>query len=718
MYKKILFLALFPFLLSGFVQPLFAQENIIFGPAVFKRSKGKPITEKITFTSPTSGTDFVMKIHNWDNQGKQRTSSGDVALNGVQIAGPSDFNQSVEWIERTISINATNEISVKLASPPGSFITITIVGQGLGPTVSISASPETIQAGESSTLSWSSSNAETAIIDQGIGDVPVNGSITVSPAQTTIYTITATGPGGTSTDSVTVTVIHPLPAVSISASPDTIQVGESATLSWASSNADSATINNGIGSVPVDGSITVSPAETTTYTITVNGPGGTATDSATVTVIHPPPTVSISANPGTIQIGESSVLSWNSTNADSCVIEPNIGSVGVNGMITISPAETTNYTITATGLGGTATANVTVTVTYPPPTVSISADPETIQAGESSTLTWNSTNADSAVIDQGIGSVAANGSVTVSPTETTTYTITVTGPGGTATASVTVAISPISISITSPNDGDTISRPDTMVQGTIINPFGSEIGVTVNGILAIVYGNQFVAKHVPLEEGENTITAVATDIDGNTATGSVTINAVTTEDYIKIIADTESGISPLETTLNVDGSFSFTESSISHTGPGVVEFLDSTVENEYNVRMTTPGIYFFTAEVTDDQSNTYTDTVAVQVLDQAELDALLRAKWDGMRNALSLNDIDDAIKFFDSSTKDAFRNAFSALSPSQLADIADELDNAQFIKMKRNSVEYDIRVFENDEEYSFYLLFIRGDDGLWKIRSF
>jgi hypothetical protein len=38
--------------------------------------------------------------------------------------------------------------------------------------------------------------------------------------------------------------------------------------------------------------------------------------------------------------------------------------------------------------------------------------------------------------------------------------------------------------------------------------------------------------------------------------------------------------------------------------------------------------------VTDDQSNTYTDTVAVLVLDVAELDALLRAKWEGMKTAL------------------------------------------------------------------------------------
>jgi len=166
----------------------------------------------------------------------------------------------------------------------------------------------------------------------------------------------------------------------------------------------------------------------------------------TINVSGPEPTVSISANPGSIQAGESSTLIWNSTDAESCVIDQGIGSVAVNSGeegLTVSPTETTTYTITATGLGGTATDSVTVTVTYPEPTVNINAWPETIQAGESSTLTWNSTDAESCVIDQGIGSVPLNNGeegLSVSPTETTTYTITATGPGGTATDSVTVTV--------------------------------------------------------------------------------------------------------------------------------------------------------------------------------------------------------------------------------------------------------------------------------------
>jgi len=157
--------------------------------------------------------------------------------------------------------------------------------------------------------------------------------------------------------------------------------------------------------------------------------------------------------------------------------------------------------------------------------------------GRSSTLTWTSTNADTCVIDQGVGSVALNGTASISPKEATTYTITATGPDGTVTDSVTVTVTPqITLTITSPNNGLTINRPDVMVKGTISNAGGNETGITVNGILAIVLGNQFVANHVPLQEGENTITATATDTAGYTASDSVTVNVEASGNYITITA--------------------------------------------------------------------------------------------------------------------------------------------------------------------------------------
>jgi len=79
----------------------------------------------------------------------------------------------------------------------------------------------------------------------------------------------------------------------------------------------------------------------------------------------------------------------------------------------------------------------------PAPTASISVSPTSIQAGQSASLTWQTTNATDVSID-GIGAVQANGSQSVSPTDSTTYHLTAKGAGGTqdATARLTVTQAP------------------------------------------------------------------------------------------------------------------------------------------------------------------------------------------------------------------------------------------------------------------------------------
>jgi peptidoglycan-associated lipoprotein len=79
----------------------------------------------------------------------------------------------------------------------------------------------------------------------------------------------------------------------------------------------------------------------------------------------------------------------------------------------------------------------------PAPTASISVNPNTIQAGQSASLTWETTNATDVSID-GIGAVQPNGSQSVSPSDSTTYHLVAKGSGGTqeATARLTVTQAP------------------------------------------------------------------------------------------------------------------------------------------------------------------------------------------------------------------------------------------------------------------------------------
>ena len=74
------------------------------------------------------------------------------------------------------------------------------------------------------------------------------------------------------------------------------------------------------------------------------------------------------------------------------------------------------------------------------PTVTLQANPTTVNKGESSMLSWNSTDATQLSIDPGVGAVNAQGSTKVSPTDSTTYTITATGPGGSASATAAVSV--------------------------------------------------------------------------------------------------------------------------------------------------------------------------------------------------------------------------------------------------------------------------------------
>ena len=78
------------------------------------------------------------------------------------------------------------------------------------------------------------------------------------------------------------------PTASISVSPDTIQKGQSATLTWQTSNATDVSID-GIGAVQASGSQQVSPSDSTTYHLVAKGAGGSQEASTRLTVTQPPP---------------------------------------------------------------------------------------------------------------------------------------------------------------------------------------------------------------------------------------------------------------------------------------------------------------------------------------------------------------------------------------------------------------------------------------------
>ncbi|WP_051979379.1 galactose oxidase-like domain-containing protein [Edaphobacter aggregans] len=337
-----------------------------------------------------------------------------VPLNGSQTVSPT--------VSTTYRITAHSSTG---ATDWGQVL-VTVTAPG-APTAAISASPASIAAGGSSTLTWTSTNAVSATLNGA--PVAVNGSQTVSPTTTTAYTFIATSSSGaTASKQATVTVgSGGAPTAGIIANPTSIASGGSSTLTWTTSNAVSADLNG--TPVALNGSQTVSPTASTTYRITArNSAGAIDWGQVLVTVTSSGTTAGITANPTSIPSGGSSTLTWTSTNAVSATL--NGASVAVNGSQTVSPTATSTYNFVATGSSGTtASAQATVTVTSGgTPAAGLTANPTSIVAGNSSTLTWTTSNAVSADLN-GVA-VPLNGSQVVSPITTTAYRITAHGSSG------------------------------------------------------------------------------------------------------------------------------------------------------------------------------------------------------------------------------------------------------------------------------------------------
>lgn len=157
------------------------------------------------------------------------------------------------------------------------------------PKVTLRADREGIEAGETVTLTWESSNAAELALEPGVGGVPLQGSREVAPRETTIYHLSARGKGGTAEGSVLISVKSPPPTLNLQADKSQIARGQTVTLSWESTNTTDLTLEPGPGKIGASGSQVVSPQRTTRYRLAARGPGGEVERTLTVHVSNPNP---------------------------------------------------------------------------------------------------------------------------------------------------------------------------------------------------------------------------------------------------------------------------------------------------------------------------------------------------------------------------------------------------------------------------------------------
>jgi hypothetical protein len=316
------------------------------------------------------------------------------------------------------------------------------------PTINLQLSSATVEAGESVTLMWNASNAQSCSASGGwSGSRPTSGTLSTAPlAATTSYTLNCTGSGGSASQSAEVQVTQPAPTISLSASPTTIGTGASSTLTWSAKNAQSCTASGAWkGPVATSGTwLTDALSNNSQFVLSCTGPGGSSSQSAIVTVTSAAPAIKLSASPSTVAPGGSSTLTWSSVNATRCSASGAwSGNLASSGSQSSGPINTgSTFTLACTGLGGTATQSVTVSLSGSAPTIQISANPSTVAAGSSTTLSWSAANTSQCTASGGwSGSKPATGSQSSGAVQAaTTYTLTCTGPGGSASQATTVSV--------------------------------------------------------------------------------------------------------------------------------------------------------------------------------------------------------------------------------------------------------------------------------------
>ncbi len=464
---------------------------------------------------------------------------------------------------------------------------------------SFTANPTTIAAGASTALTGVFSGG-TGVISPGNLAATSGTGVTVSPTTTTTYTLTVTPSSGTAvTQTVTVTVV-PAPTISsFVASPSSIGAGGSSNLTAVFANGTGMITP---GNLPVTSgtAVSVSPAATTTYTLTVTPSAGTAiTQQATVTVYPAPTITSFTSNVSTITAGGSGASLTAVFAGGTGVITPGNITVTSGNAVTVTPATTTTYTLTVTpGAGAAITQSLTVTVLPAPTITSFAANPTTVGPGGSATLTGVFANG-TGVITPGNIPATSGTPVSVSPSVTTQYTLTVTNSIGTAaTQNATVTYSATAPAIT----GFT-ANPTTIASGA-----SSSLTATfVNGTGVITPGNLGVTSGTPISvspTATTTYTLTVTPTTGTAISQPVTVTVVPPPTI------TSFGASPA--TIASGTSSSLTAVFANGTGVITPGNLAVTSGTPVTVKPTTTTIYTLTVTPSLGSAITQTATVFIQ----------------------------------------------------------------------------------------------------------
>lgn len=511
-------------------------------------STGVPVLSILSSTTSICPSNTVMLTAN----GALTYSWTGGISNGVQFSPASTSNYTVIGYNGCGTSTAVTAVTV---TP------LPVLGIST-PTIVCSANTATLSAGGASNYTWQPGGL-------------IGANIVVSPLSTTIYTVFGTSNICSGVNTVTLPV-NPIPTLNIVASSSMVCVGATANLS-ASGALNYTWQPGGL----TGANVAVTPTGPTLYTATGNNSFGCTSSANQVVLVTQSPTVTLNASSTFICSGSTVTLTAGGANTY------NWSSGSTNPVISVSPLNTSVYSVTGTStVTGCSTTN-TVSISVFTKTISISSattvcigTPITLNAGGATTYTWNT------------GFVG--NSLPITPTNSAVYLVTANtvtlGMNCPSTASVSVGVFP-NPTITAVANRTTMCR-------------GEKNTLTAGGAISYVWSNTAATSTIQLSPtAASTLNYTVTGTDNNGCTGtasiSVKVNACTGLNEYKNGSNLELHVYPNPNTgeFTIQSNQDFSLNLVNELGQVIKTIsLNELNSHKQNISNLAAGIYFMTGE--------------------------------------------------------------------------------------------------------------------------
>lgn len=355
----------------------------------------------------------------------------------------------------------------------------------------------TIRRGEQTSIIWDYKYANKIEIDNIGSYTAKKGDVGISPVETTEYLANISNGENNKQEKLTLTVIQPQQQITFTSDIQKIGFGQAAKLNWNVTDANSASIDNGIGEVSFNSNQTVYPKMTTTYTLTAKGYTGISDMSKSLSIEVVPDTIisQFNVDKNKLTIGDTATFNWVVSDSELLTfngIEVNKPS-GIKEVLTTTIGDF-DYTLESTSFSGFKTDEKRTISVYPAPKInSLTVNDVTtsikVSPNDSLNFNWISSGFNEQLLDN--VSVTGQSKILTAPVSGSKDYVYIArnGAGKEVQNKITVSvIQPVTITgITAPNNvfkdsPFTLSFSSSGATGYKIKSDNNESGINTTGV--------------------------------------------------------------------------------------------------------------------------------------------------------------------------------------------------------------------------------------------